>query len=351
MTSNSNSNFLIIVDAPSGLEFGIDIFQFTTGPNFGGMSLLPDGLHLVYHSSGAGVRQGFFVSCKNAQVSAHAWDKSNEEIAAKCNYSPEQMQELQMAIARGTLNNKLGPYPLEQYHKYKNLSNFIDLNVLNICDLPLGVSIMPGDAEDMQSLYLQSLNQNQKQDSKKGKKESTKDPATSMKPYFADSARVARFCDINAFETSLRENIQSNVDAKWSPREKAAKLSSFYLDRSMIVEYIIASHFNSSSSLLLGEIQLSFLLFLILFSYPAMQHWKEALILVSNSESFLSKHKRFTISFMRMVYEQLNYVGEDFFEEELSRDNFLKPCLGSLFAASVRKYFAAGTSLPRASAF
>lgn len=41
--------FLIVLDAPSNLEFGIDMNVFDVGPRFMGIKLIPPGLHLVYY--------------------------------------------------------------------------------------------------------------------------------------------------------------------------------------------------------------------------------------------------------------------------------------------------------------
>jgi hypothetical protein len=47
-----SGSVLIIPDVPIGLDFGINCLSFETGPKFRGMSLIPQGLHFVYHSTG-----------------------------------------------------------------------------------------------------------------------------------------------------------------------------------------------------------------------------------------------------------------------------------------------------------
>lgn len=55
---------------------------------------------------------------------------------------------------------------------------------------------------------------------------------------------------------------------------------------------------------------------------------------ISMSERFLLSKVEFTCSFFRILYEQLNFSPTDFFETELSRDNFLKPVLTNLLSST-----------------
>jgi len=51
-SSRKRGGILVIVDSPPGIEFGIDCMTYETGPKFRGISMIPAGLHFVYHSSG-----------------------------------------------------------------------------------------------------------------------------------------------------------------------------------------------------------------------------------------------------------------------------------------------------------
>lgn len=42
--------FLLFLEAPPNLEFGIDYNAWTIGPLFKGVKLIPPGLHFVYYS-------------------------------------------------------------------------------------------------------------------------------------------------------------------------------------------------------------------------------------------------------------------------------------------------------------
>ena len=55
--------------------------------------------------------------------------------------------------------------------------------------------------------------------------------------------------------------------------------------------------------------------------------------LICNSERLLKRNLQFTHYFLRLLYEQLNFVPLDFFSDELSKDNFLGPAMVALFSA------------------
>jgi len=58
---SASNSFVIVPDAPVGLEFGIDCISYELGVKFKGISLVPTGLHFIYHNVGFGMRQGFFL--------------------------------------------------------------------------------------------------------------------------------------------------------------------------------------------------------------------------------------------------------------------------------------------------
>ena len=308
----SSGAILVITDPPVGLDFGIDAMSYTTGPDFRGVSLIPGGLHFVYHSTGLGARQGFFLRCGGGDLIVRSWDPASEEITAKNVLNEAQVDTLAADIKRGDLNANLGPYPFDQHRSWKNLSNFISDLVLEKADCLPGVMILPGDMDDIQTAPKSVLH--------------------AVKPYFPDTARVARFSDIKAVEASMRESILSDVSAV----DKGQRLSSLHLDRSAIVRKLVLTYHDGRLLSLLGELQLSFLLFLVLYSHPALQYWKACIDLLCNSEELLCREGQFTQYFLRALYEQLNFLSEDFFEDELSKDSFLVPAMSALFGALSR---------------
>ncbi|KAJ2220843.1 hypothetical protein IW143_002075, partial [Coemansia sp. RSA 520] len=56
---------LVILDTPTGIEFGIDLDTWETGPLFKGLKMIPPGIHYIHYSAlngekQPGMRSGFF---------------------------------------------------------------------------------------------------------------------------------------------------------------------------------------------------------------------------------------------------------------------------------------------------
>lgn len=303
---------LVVTDPPKGLDFGIDVMTYTTGPEFRGISSIPPGIHFVYYGTGIGARQGFFLRCGKGDLIIRSWDPSTEEITANNVLQDAQVDNLAGAIKRGDLNANLGPYPFDQHRSWKNLSNFISDLVLEQADCLPGVMILPGDHDNITQSQASSMN--------------------AVKPYFPDCARVAKFSDIKAVEIFMHEAVMSDTSVP-NEMERGKLLSSLHMDRSAIVEKLVLTFHEGALLSLLGELQLSFLLFLVLYSHPALQYWKTCIDLLCNSEGLLKRDALFAQYFLRTLYEQLNFLSDDFFSDELSKDSFLVPAMSALFSA------------------
>lgn len=301
---------LVITDAPTDIEFGIDTMTYQTGPKFKGVSMLPPGIHFVYHSTGLASRQGFFIEAGNDELAVRAWDTANEEILPSHNLSEDSLKELRTAIDRGELNNNLGPYPFQQHHIWLNISCFITLDVLHRADCEPNTLVFPGDETSLDEIPLKKM------------KTSTYNSA--LKPYFPGIARVARFVDIKSVEVEM-------VEATQQSPEKGKLITVMMMDKSRLLNKLINDSYGGSYQNLLGELQLSFLLFILLYSYPGLNHWKQLINAISNSEIFLKDNPAFTSAFLKIFYCQLNFCPNDFFESEISKDNFLRPIISSLF--------------------
>jgi A1 cistron-splicing factor AAR2 len=313
-TPDRSGSILIVLDVPQGVEFGIDCITYETGHKFKGLSMVPQGLHFLYHGSGMGDRQGFFVIVEANSIVVKSWDSSQEEILPRHNLSDESLASLHKSLRQGDLNANLGPYPYQQYHTWQNITNFITVAVLNRSDCSIECVLYPGDDSDLLII-----------DSSAAARQRPADVSGAVKAYFPGAARVARFVDLQRMELELIERIPPGAT-------KAAAVTANMLDKSNLVEHLVTVTFGGSWTDLLGELQLSFVLFMLLYSHPALEHWKRLIYALCSSERYLQATPDFTTAFLRVLFSQLNFVPTDFFENELSTQNFLRPCMTALFA-------------------
>lgn len=277
-----------ISDCPAGLDLGIDCFQFETGPRFLGLSHVPQGLHFVYYSCGQGPREGFFVTSSALEV--RAWDSQLEQLPPSCSLTEAQLMQFEKQLQSGALSGELGTYPVEQYSTWLNLTLFISAKVLFRARVQEGVLISSSEGGD-----------------------------------------VPRFCDLDSSENRLV--VQTNAKlVSSSPIERASTLTALGMDKSVLLEDVASSYFEGDLSCLLGELQLSFILFVLLFSFESLEQWKRMVTVICHSRTMLLRDETLAVRFIRVLFEQLIFAPNDLFSSELSRDNFLCPALGSLFS-------------------
>ena len=311
---------LIIPDVPLGLDFGINCLSFETGPKFAGMSMIPKGLHFIYHSTGMASRQGFFWRAGGNEVAVCRWDSFEELIHPRESISDEARVLLIQQLKRGDLNNNLGAYPVAEHHIWLNLSCFIYDSVLSRANCPVGEIIYPSEAQDLATLNIVGSS------GTSSRKNKVDDASTAESKSFQLQGNFAQFVNILAAEVRMTDEIRrADLDSR------AKDLTSLYIDKSLILEHLVATEYNMSWENILGELQLSFMLFLLIFCYDALDHWKKLVDTICRSENALISKPDFAVAFMRILYEQLNFAPTDFFVNELSKDNFLRPAVSSLF--------------------
>ncbi len=138
----------------------------------------------------------------------------------------------------------------------------------------------------------------------------------------------------------MRERfLQQASAAHLSADSISRQLSAFSLDLSYTLQSYIQEYYQGNLYALLGELQLSFVLFIFLYSFSALQQWQHLVYLICNSECVLlgkpvgsglplqegipaecSKQTNIVLAtlFMRVLYEQLTYLPDDFFVSELT---------------------------------
>lgn len=90
---------------------------------------------------------------------------------------------------------------------------------------------------------------------------------------------------------------------------------------------------QSPWQLLLGELQFSFVCFLMGHALDGLEQWKRLIELVCNCDDAVHNCSltEFFAEFVRVLSEQLSVVPSDFFHDELSGNNFLRQQLSSWF--------------------
>ena len=144
---------LVVLEAPSGLNFGIDTMCYTTGERFQGVRGIPAGLHFCHHGVGDGTegfggRHGFFFLVSSpSDVVVRKWDLATEDLVPPSTSLTEgSLAALGHAALHGQLDANLGPYPVDQQDLWQRLTAHVSESVLQRCALGLDVKVLPGVA-------------------------------------------------------------------------------------------------------------------------------------------------------------------------------------------------------------
>jgi A1 cistron-splicing factor AAR2 len=301
---------LIVQNCPVGLEFGIDINSYESGPNFQGISMIPEGLHLIYFGTINSPRDGILFSINpSCKLLFKIWDDENHTfVDGLSTLTDEGVLNLRKTILSGQFNEKLAPYPLAQLHVWRNLSLCIDGDLLQRCNLSLNttftiqenIELTPKEQKLLGKLSFGSTQDN---------------PLHLPVPQLTSFQEIeSKYIENHFYELSLHPN----------------KLNEMKLDKSYLINHLLQTN-SLQISWFFGELQLSFLLFLFLISFSSLNAWKYLLALLVNSENYWKTNKKHFKQLLQIFFYQLKFLSHDFLENEISKETFLLPVLSSLF--------------------
>eukprot|EP01031_Cornospumella_fuschlensis_P041494 gene41494-50636_t len=332
---------LLVADCPAGLEFGIDCITHETGPNFKGISCIPKGLHFLYYSYGGFQREGFFHTFYNNRVYCLTWDKREERFSVSSDghhmvsihLAQEQQTQLEEEILNGHLNSFLAPYPDKQYQQWLSLSCNLDEALLSYANCPIG-SLVLSDGEDLvKDVHSKIPNISNTS--------TTYDMSIGNLPLFSPVKRMLADGLQRASTSAGSQVTNMAMDKSWLLSDIAQHIDS---QQQSHQAHSHVTHGESHS--ILGELQLSFLMFLFLHSYGALNQYKLLLSVVCESSAYLTAHTAFSTMVLKMLYYQLHFLPDDFFVDELSRENFLEANMKALCSSLQAAQSTASPALP-----
>ncbi|KAI1716149.1 AAR2 protein [Ditylenchus destructor] len=319
--------FLVFKDSlPTGMEFGIDYKSWQVGPKFLGLKMIPPGLHFVYMSVKDAPRIGFFYNFRQKEVVVRKWDKAAEDLE---NYtSPEE----EMDRLRANLQNidkNLAAYPYSTYNQWVSLSNHVTEKTVK--------RLSPENALGKITSQTDLVSKEQEIEAQMG------DPMGTSAVDRNHPSRI-RFTDAIGLPvmsakpgTSMRFSEVPQVSLADTNLKKAGIDSS---DRF----YTLLKSLGDNQKELLGEFQFSFVVFLIGQVYEGFEQWKRLIHLMCSCNRALVTHSQFFLDLLMVIHFQLKQCPEDFFHDQLAKDNFLWATL-SLFFANVEDSDGASSEL------
>ena len=115
-----------------------------------------------------------------------------------------------------------------------------------------------------------------------------------------------------------------------------AEVSAINIDANARLAHAVACFGDDGWRGLLGEFQLAFVLLMGLSSMAALEQWKHlAHVVCSCAETAVFDYPELYLGFVDALDAQLARAGEDFFVDDYTEDNFLRPCMVALMRIDV----------------
>uniref|UniRef100_A0A1J3CVF5 Protein AAR2-like protein n=1 Tax=Noccaea caerulescens TaxID=107243 RepID=A0A1J3CVF5_NOCCA len=281
---------LLFLDVPQHTIIGLDTQMFSVGPNFKGIKMIPPGIHFVFYSSSTRDGKefsptiGFFVDVGPSQVIVRKWNQQDECLAK---VSEEEEERYSQAVRNLEFDKHLGPYNLSQYGAWKHLSNYITKDVVGKFE-PLGGEITvineSGILEGGPKTAMERELDAQMKKSSRFKASSNEQPKGN-RFYYTCIPRIIKHKGMSGQE-----------------------LTSMNLDKTQLLENLLSKEYKASEDLLLGELQFSFVAFLMGQSLESFMQWKSlvSLLLGCTDAPFHTRSQLFT-KFIKVIYHQLKH--------------------------------------------
>ncbi|CAG8523987.1 6358_t:CDS:2 [Ambispora gerdemannii] len=270
--------FLLFLNAPPGLEFGIDYNSWQVGTKFMGVKLIPPGLHFVYYSV-----------TDTATSGIRKWNVLKEDLEL------DQEQNEKIKADMRQLDQYLGAYPFSSYQKWLNLTDHVTSwlvsRVLPDQGRLSNISSSTIDEEELQGI--------------RGKEKGDKQQGKSI---VNDTIMFTKF----------------DLKRSWRPGAFGPEVTKYSQDKSWLLSELLSKGYRDDYKELLGELQLAFVCLLLGQNYAGFVQWKNLVhLLCGCCEALLTYADNLFVEFLDILKYQLEECSDDFFRDVISENNFL----------------------------
>ena len=311
----SHGGTLLCLDVPAGVEFGLDCTVWAVGPKFKGVKMVPPGLHLslVGAAGNEATRVCEFHWIAPGDVVVRVWDPVAECFAPGRGMDEEAAARYALGVRRHDFDASTGPYPLESHRRWLRMTSHVTAATLDRCGVPSGTRVVPGDPDALGG-HPERPGRAPPHDVIASTSSTSGAGAGGVVPYFPGAARVPVFSGAG-----------SRAPVGLSP----AAVTRLNVDPAARLDHALGV-FDGDWSALLGELQVAFVLFLLIGSAAGFDHWKTMVDVLCAAGGEMHAHLELYRAFLAVLTHQLECASEDFFTDEMTAENFLRPSLAAL---------------------
>ncbi|PKA54127.1 hypothetical protein AXF42_Ash018137 [Apostasia shenzhenica] len=280
---------LLLLDVPQFTLVGIDTQVYSVGPNFKGIKMLPPGPHFVYYCSSNkdgnefSPTLSFFIITYPSEVVVRKWYPQEERFV---NVTEDEEEWFSEAVRRMEFDLQLGPYPLDHYAEWKQLSNYLSESIISRIE-PIGGGI--------------TISQESALFGREPKTEMEKRLLEQLKSIKSSQPAAEKNEKRGCYYTTIPKNFkQSNITGE--------ELTALNLDKSKLLDNVLMGSFGGEEGLILGELQFAFIAFMMGQSLEGFVQWKDLVCLFfSCTEAPLLTRSQLFTKFIRAVFFQLKH--------------------------------------------
>lgn len=294
---------------------GIDTQFFNINQIFRGIKLIPTGIHLFHYSvpsesrktkddkftseeiMSSSSRYGFWFECKDNDVLILRWDETSERL----NIIDPQKEEEQLNYSKcltsiGDIYSMMVCYPENEQAWFKNLTNYIDFELIQ--------EFVPS-YNDMYSDEITSMM-----------------PSKEENMVLLDALEKANPQALSSFEDQTNKELRYTIIQFKINKEKTETVrerTENYLDKSWYLNQL----YGNDIELMLGELQLSFINFVILGNFCSGLQWLNILRLILMSTKFMISRQRVSLNFLTTFQHHLEKLPNEYLVDDLALNNLL----------------------------
>ncbi|DBA72231.1 TPA: hypothetical protein ACH3X2_010623 [Trebouxia sp. C0005] len=313
---------ILLLEVPEQTHVAFDHQSFVVGPKFKGVKMLPPGTHMVSynaasHTGDFAPTSSFFVHLAPSQVYVRKWSIEQEllfEVPA------DEAEPFQAGARRYDFDQNLAPYNLHAYQHWQSLSSCISQGVISrLSPLPSGNISITAEADPA---HLEPVTPAEKKlyaQLQQGKTAAESTGSTALRvdgeqqSEATPSDRQQDTSDLQTSDLRPQEGVGRCYYTRLPrlvkvPGMNPQQLTALNLDKTGLLSNILQKHFGDKPGDLLGELQFSFLAFLMGQSLEGFAQWKAIIhLLLGCQDGPLQTHIHFFIRFLQCLHNQLQH--------------------------------------------
>ncbi|XP_011637245.1 protein AAR2 homolog [Pogonomyrmex barbatus] len=311
---------LVLLDIPAGTDVGIDIKSWNVGRNFKGIKMIPPGIHFIHYSAvdelgELAPRIGFFHDFKKGEFLVKRWDNKEEDISSE-SVPEETVQSLKDNLKE--LDRYLGPYPYEISKPWAKLTNGITASLIARCSPLCGFVRSALELEHCSDAARPRGKESEKEDRKQRRsgrltaEDKEEELLPNLKPKPGTELRLTEI-----------------PDKHYPDNATPSEITRHSLDSSYVLDTTLKKLREPGE--IIGEMQLTFVCFLVGQSLDAFEQWKKFVSLICGADNAIPQYRSIYIEFLQALEVELSYVPEEVLCDIVASNNFVYRSLYKLF--------------------